>query len=404
MGIVASTRLYYNDCYLSAFDADVIEARDAGRTVFLDRTAFYPTSGGQPNDLGTIAEVRVVDVRDEDARVAHIMERPIAAGAVYCAIDWPRRYDHMQQHTGQHLVSAVCVELFAAPTLSFHMGNEVSTIELGTPALSQSQLAAIEDRANELTRQALPVNIGYSDADAADGLRKPTKRAGEIRIITIEGIDRSACGGTHVRSTAELGPILIRRSEKIRGNTRIEFVCGIRAAHRSRRDYAVLTDLGREFTSAIDDLPEKLSRLRMRTVDLEKERERLSAELGRYAGAQLHRETAADADGIRRVFVSVSALDEALRLKLQAFARQGSAIALAFATDSSGVLVISSPNAGVNCGVVLKEVLAAVGGRGGGSATLAQGALQSDYGLDQLKARLGFTSVQAQTPGKAARE
>lgn len=390
-----SERLYYNDCYLSAFEANVVEARDNGRTVFLDRTALYPTSGGQPNDLGDINGVRVVDVRDEDGQVAHMLEQPLSVGPVdvipvHVTVDWARRYDHMQQHTGQHLLSAVWMELFKAPTLSFHMGAEVSTIELGCASLSSSQIARVEDRVNELTRQALPVEISYADAEGAEGLRKPAKRAGEIRIVSIEGVDRSACGGTHVRSTAELGPIHIRRTEKVRGNTRIEFVCGARALSRSRLDYLLLAELSRTFTTAIDDLPEKLAGMRSRLGEQEKERQRLVAEVGRYAGQQLHRDTEPDADGLRRVFESIASADDAVRAKLQAFAAEPRAIAVALVREPSGVLVACSPDCGFHAGNVLKEFLSGVGGRGGGSATFGQGALPAGEAIEDLKRRLGF--------------
>lgn len=383
-------RLYYNDPYLSAFDAVVLDSGSDGRTLTLDRTAFYPTSGGQPNDLGTIAGVPVTDVRDQDGTIVHITAEPVASGLANAEIDWRRRYDHMQQHTGQHLLSAVFVELLSAPTLSFHMGSEVSTVELGCANLSETGIDRVEDRANELARSGLSVTISYSEADAAEGLRKPSTRSGELRIISIDGIDRSACGGTHVRSTAELAPIHIRRTEKLRGNTRVEFVCGTRALVRSRRDYRIAAELARSLTSPLDELPRTVSNLRMRVTELEKERERLAASLARAEGTQLHRDVTLDADGFRRVFLDVPAIDDSVRSKLQAFAAQGKAIALAIGSEPAGVLLVCSPDAGVNAGPVLKEALSKAGGKGGGSQTMAQGTLPDPALIPDLKSRFGF--------------
>ncbi len=214
-------RLYYNDGYLREFRARVTRSEDGGRRVYLDRTAFYPSSGGQPFDLGTLGGIRVVEVADEVERIAHLLEAPLPAGEVEGAIDWPRRYDHMQQHTGQHLLSAVFEELYQIRTLSFHMGAQTSTIDLSAAAIDPSQVEQVEQRCAEIVAEAHPVTISYEDAGAAAGLRKESQRSGTLRIVSIEGVDRSACGGTHVRSTAELGPILIRKIEKIRGNLRV---------------------------------------------------------------------------------------------------------------------------------------------------------------------------------------
>lgn len=204
-------RLYYQDSYLAAFEARVVETADEGRRVYLDRTALYPASGGQPADAGTIAGIPVLDVIDEEDRVAHLAAAAVPAGVVPCAVDWGRRFDHMQQHTGQHLLSAVLVELFGVQTLSFHLGADASTIEVGAGVLDPHRVEAAERRANELVSENRPVTVTFEDAGGAEGLRKPSGRGGVLRVVGIAGYDRSACGGTHVRSTAEIGPILIRK-------------------------------------------------------------------------------------------------------------------------------------------------------------------------------------------------
>src|SRR5690242_14110259 len=213
-------RLYYTDSYLRDFTARVV-GRSHDGLVYLDRTAFYPTSGGQPFDTGSIAGVRVLEVVDEEDRIAHRVAGAVAAEAVDCAIDWTRRFDHMQQHTGQHLISAVFDELFGLRTVSFHLGADSATIDLEGIAVDARVLADVERRANEIIYENRPVAVRFENAAEAQGLRKASDREGTLRIVSIDGLDRSACGGTHVRSTGEIGVVLVRKTEKIRQATRV---------------------------------------------------------------------------------------------------------------------------------------------------------------------------------------
>jgi len=384
-------RLYYTDCYLSTFSAQIAGMAESGRRVYLDRTAFYPSSGGQPNDWGMLGGRRVLDVIDEDERIAHILESPVDATQVEGHIDWSRRYDHMQQHTGQHLLSAVLVELFQIPTLSFHMGSEVSSIEIGTKEWTPAHVDSVEERVNQIVWEARAVRILFEEAEAVQDLRKPSARTGTLRIIEIEGLDRSACGGTHVRSTAELGPIQIRKSEKIRGHVRIEFVCGLRALRRTRQDFRVLSELARQSAAPIDRLPEQISGLRERLSEAEKERQRTTMELARRDGEALYHSSAPSPDGARRLLLRVPAIDEAIRAKAQAFANGSKAVALALASEGRAVLITVSADSGVHAGTVLKDTLAGSGGRGGGSAVLAQGSLPNDEVAEKLARALGFS-------------
>jgi alanyl-tRNA synthetase len=208
-------RLYYTDAYTTQFTATVIEV--AGDRVYLDRTLFYPTSGGQPHDLGTLGGEPIADVVDENDRIAHVVARPsrLTVGQqITGTLDWTRRHDHMQQHTGQHLLSAVFEDLFGHKTVSVHFGDEYATLDLDVDMLSADRTARAERRANELVMEGHLVHVSFENAATATGLRKPSDREGEIRIVEIAGIDRSACGGTHVRNTAEIGPVTIRRVEK----------------------------------------------------------------------------------------------------------------------------------------------------------------------------------------------
>ena len=229
-------RLYYTDARLTEFTARVVEV--AGDRVYLDRTAFYPTSGGQLFDVGTLGDARVVDVVDEKERIAHVLEKPARFSPndeLTARVDWTRRFDHMQQHTGQHLLSAVFEELFGHKTVSVHFGDESSTLDLDAASLSKDRALKAERRANEVVFENRPVTVTFEDAASAAGLRKEVDRTGDLRIVEIEGLDRSACGGTHVRGTGEIGPVVVRRIEKYKQSTRVEFLCGWRALARCAR-------------------------------------------------------------------------------------------------------------------------------------------------------------------------
>ena len=248
-------RLYYTDSYLTDFRAGVAETSSDRRRVYLDRTAFYPSSGGQPHDLGRVNGIEITEIIDEDDRIAHVLAAPLEAGDVECRVDWGRRFDHMQQHTGQPLLSAVLLDLFAAQTLSFHMGVDSSTIDIQRASLDAADVRRAMERANQIVFENRPVNVTFRHSSEDLGLRKATEREGTVRIISIEGLDRSACGGTHVRATGEIGPIVIRKIEKVRGNVRLEFLCGMRAVNRALADYEALASISRAFSSAPDEAP-----------------------------------------------------------------------------------------------------------------------------------------------------
>ena len=381
-------RLYYHDSRLLEFDARVVERSDDGRRVYLDRTAFYPTSGGQPFDTGMLGGVQVMEVVDEDERIAHLLAAPLRAEQVRGRIDAGRRFDHMQQHTGQHLLSAVFVEMLKAPTLSFHLGAESCTIDIGVAALAPEQIRAVERRANEMVFENRPVAISFEHASEATDLRKPSARGGEIRIVAIEGLDRRACGGTHVRSTSEIGPILIRRLERIRGNVRVEFVCGLRALDRARKDYEALSAAARAFSSPLDEAPARVAALTTALQESEKARGKLAGALARAEGRQLYSETQADAEGRRSVVRAVAAIDDDVRAMAQGFTSGEKARFIAIAENPPAILLAVSGDLGVHAGNELKPLLAEAGGRGGGNVTLAQGSVPDAGKLAAVIAKL----------------
>ena len=386
-------RLYYDDAYLRAFDARVAEVSADGLRVYLDRTAFYPTSGGQPHDTGELAGVRVVDVVDEDDRIAHVLAdpAPLAAGArVEGRIDWERRFDHMQQHTGQHLLSAVFVELYGLETVSVHFGAESSTLDLAADALSAEQLEAAEARANALVWENRAVTVSYEHAAEAAGLRKRPEREGPLRIVSIDGVDRSACGGTHVRGTAEIGPVLIRGVERVRGNARVAFVCGGRALRRAREDHALLARLALDFSARPKEVPALAAALRERERELRAALRRAEEELAGFRARALYEQTSPGEDGVRRVVERRPAggLEE-LRALAHAFIALPKAVLVAVVDEPPTLLFAASEDAGINAGAALKAALAEAGGRGGGSPRVAQGRVPDRALLEQLVRKLG---------------
>jgi alanyl-tRNA synthetase len=387
-------RLYYTDSYLRDFTASITDHADDGRTVYLDRTAFYPTSGGQPFDTGSIAGVAVLDVVDEDQRIAHKLAEVLESGAaeaapVACAVDWGRRFDHMQQHTGQHLLSAVFEELFHLKTVSFHLGAESATIDIEGGSVEPRTILETERRANQVVFENRPVAVEFRDAAEVQGLRKPSDRDGTLRIVSIDGLDRSACGGTHVRFTGEIGPILIRKLDKIRQTVRVEFLCGSRAVARARADYEALSKAAQLFSSPLDEVPAMLAAQMESARAAEKAHRKLELDLAAYQGSELYRNTAPDADGFRRVSQRAArgSLEE-LRAVAQNFTAQPKAIFTATLAEPPSVLFAVSEDSGIDAGKALKSVIAEAGGRGGGNARIAQGSVPHAAPLERVLAKL----------------
>jgi alanyl-tRNA synthetase len=378
-------RIYYTDPYTRDFEAAVIDRLDGSRRIYLDRTAFYPTSGGQPFDTGELGGVRVTDVVDEGDRIAHLLDAPLVADRVSGRVDWPRRFDHMQQHTGQHLLSAVLADLLGYRTVAVHFGKESSTLDLDAGSLTQEETQLVEEKANEIIVENLRVEISFEDAEQAEGLRKSSERSGTIRIITIQGLDRSACGGTHVRNTGEIGSLQIRKVERVRKGVRLEFLCGSRASRRARADYSLITRLANDFSAAAEELPQLIAGQRdelkhalARVRDLESQLN-LSRARELYAAAQ------PETTGLRRVTIreDQTAL-ESLRRLAQVVTSMPLAVFVAAVSNPPAVLLATSVDTGIDAGALLKSLLTSVGGRGGGSARLAQGMVPGRAQLEAL--------------------
>jgi alanyl-tRNA synthetase len=382
-------RLYYTDATLTEFTARVVEA--AGDRVYLDRTAFYPTSGGQLFDTGVLGDARIVDVVDEGERIAHVLDKPgrLAAGAdVTGRIDWTRRFDHMQQHTGQHLLSAVFEELFGHKTISVHFGDESATLDLDATSLSRDRALKAEHRANEIVLERRAVTVTFEDSSTATGLRKAVDRTGELRIVEIAGIDRSACGGTHVANTAEIGAVTVRRIEKYKQGTRVEFICGWRALARARADFDALSAMAVSLTAAIDELPALVAAQAAHRKEAETVARKLGEELAGYRARERYDATAPRADGIRLVEETAQTMDP-LRAMAQAMSALPKIVYLGSVVAPPGIVFAASADSGVNAGEALKTALSANGGRGGGSPRVAQGTVPDAAALQRVLAALG---------------
>ena len=377
---MSTTRLYYTDSYLTSFDARVVDITDGGTRVYLDQTAFYPTSGGQPHDLGTLSGADIADVVDEGERIAHILAAPLTSdvSSVAGAINWERRFDNMQQHTGQHLLSAVLEELYGHHTVSVHFGRDYSSLDLDVESVSADRVVEAERRANAIVAENRPVSVNFEDAAAATGLRKDSDRSGVLRIVSIDGLDRSACGGTHVRATGEIGAILIRKVERVRKAARLEFVCGLRAVRRARADFEALTRIAGALSASLDDAPALVAAQGEQLRAGENERRRLDREIAGYRARALYEAAATDARGLRVVRYDAASMDE-LRNLAQAMVAFPKALLVGTIADPPQFLFATSEDTGIDAGKKLREAVTTVGGRGGGSPRVAQGSV-SDGG------------------------
>jgi alanyl-tRNA synthetase len=376
-------RLYYTDAYLTTFDAAVVARADAGLRIYLDRTAFYPTSGGQPFDTGRLGGVAVVDVLDEGDRIAHIVESPVAGDRLAGAIDWPRRFDHMQQHTGQHLLSAVIAERFGHATVGVHFGRESAALDLDAPGLGHAEVVEVEARANSAVTENRPVEVSFEEAAAAAGLRRASDREGTLRIVTIQGLDRSACGGTHLRATGEIGPIAIRKVERVKQHVRLEFLCGLRAVRRARTDADLLSAIATSHSASAEELPSLLETQRAELKAGAAARRELEEAVAGYRARELHAATPPNARGQRVAIMRETAGPvERLRALALAYAGLAGGVLLAVVAEPPAVLLATAADTGLDAGRILKPALEANGGRGGGNPRMAQGSVRDASALE----------------------
>jgi alanyl-tRNA synthetase len=384
---MTTRRLYYDNAFEREFAARVLSCEllppdiNSGITtpvwrLVLDRTAFYPTSGGQPHDTGKIGDANVLDVREEGEEIIHVVDRRPDSPDINGCINWPRRFDHMQQHTGQHLLSAMFQERFGLPTVSFHLGAEICTIDLHGPEPSEEFLEGTERASNKVIFEDRPVNVRYGTADQLSelGVRKEVDREGVLRAIEIESADLQPCGGTHVKSTGQIGLILVRRCTKVRQDWRVEFVCGGRAERISRRDFLRLRETAEKLSCAFDETVSAVTRaLAERDANFKSFRgmlERLAK-----AEATLALQTVSGGpDGLRIVshmFEDVPS--EYLGFFATEIAKSERTVALLAAADGGHLLFAQHPSSGKDMNALLKTIFEKFGGKGGGARDFARG-------------------------------
>ena len=392
-------RLYFDDPYLITFTAQIVERREVkGRPqVALDRSAFYPDGGGQPGDRGRLNEVDVVDTQSEGELVWHYLAGPLGEGPVAGVVDWGRRFDHMQQHHGQHLLSAAFEDLFGRATLAFHLGVEYASIDLAGE-VTEEQCRAAEARVNDVIWEDRPVLARFVPVEelATIRLRKPPTVAGPVRVVSVEGFDQSACGGTHPRSTGVVGLLFVRRRERRGEETRVEFLCGGRVLGDLRLKHGITNRLSSTLTVAPGELEEAVDRIRREERE---SRKRLGEVTDRWLALEA-RALAGSAEvvgGLRVVSVVRDDLGLAEgRVLVQRLVAEG-VVAILGIRGAKPQLVMGRPEGvAVDCAAVVKEVLAKVGGRGGGQAGMAQGGLRDSGSVEGAMAMVrGLVDGQA---------
>ena len=394
---MAEQKLYFNDSYITEFQANITDVVPYGDkyAILLDKSYFYPESGGQPSDLGTINGVEIEYIAEENDNVMHITRNQLSIGPANCKINWSHRFDHMQQHTGQHILSACFYKLYSGETSSFHIGKDSSTIEIDVENFDSEMIEKIEALANNIVfnNVAVTANIVDKEALAALPLRKQPKVESNIRIITIEDCDWSPCGGTHVNRTGEIGLIKVKRMEKMKNSYKFEFLCGYRAL----RDYTYKNYIVNKFGSYLSTPEHEIESAYLKFTEdykyLQKQLSQLRGEVVNYDVQQLQHD-AHQINGIKvimKVFENRDFND--IKLISQALISNSSTIALLATKGQSCQLMFArSENIETNMNNLLKTILPLLNGKGGGSPKAAQGGGVGDVdaalmtALDSLKA------------------
>jgi alanyl-tRNA synthetase len=376
---MVTQRLYYDDAYRIEFDASVLRsiAGKKGTTgIILDRTCFYPSSGGQPNDKGMLADQHVFDVTEQDGEIIHWIAGTLGVPSVHGRINWLRRFDHMQQHTGQHILSQAFLRTLKAQTVSFHLGEESSTIDLDLASLEPSQAESVADLANEIVFGDRPILARFVTAEdlAALDLRKVPSVEKDIRIVQVEGFDASPCGGTHVSRTGEVGPIAIRKWERRGQETRVEFLCGWRALRDYHWKTAAINDLALAFSVKDRELLDAILRLMEEAAENRRELHHLRDKLLEIEAGELLGQ-ARLWNGIR---VVMHAFEERppqqVRKLASLLVKSDRTIALLGISGEKGHLVLSrSDDVSADLADLLRKTCQRFGGGGGGQPHLAQG-------------------------------
>jgi len=373
-------KLFFEDSKLTSFTATIINSKtiDDGVAILLDQTAFYPTSGGQPFDMGNINEERVQDVWEDPEGIWHRLPSIPKSKLVNCEIDWSRRFDHMQQHTGQHIISAFFVNLFSANTISFHLGKEHSTIDLDIGEISDDQILELELCANTYIWENHTVSVQTINDDQIKAIpfRKPPQVSGTIRVIKVGKLDASACGGTHVNETGEIGMIKITGFEHYKNGTRISFICGKRALCDYQTKLNSIKKVSRELSIHPDQIYETLIGILNESKEQSRLFRKVQNEAFTYMADKIWNETPISYDRkiICKHFIDMSFDD--LRNIAKILRNHPKTMCLLASTYEDTVRLICTRSEDlleVNAGEILKKATNLLGGKGGGSPELAQG-------------------------------
>lgn len=371
-------KIYYDSAYTREWHTTITGKVDKedGVYVTLAETAFYPHGGGQPCDLGQIGGIAVLDVNIEDGEVWHKLERAPEQTEVHCEIDWERRFDHMQQHTGQHLLSAMTLKLAEAMTLSFHLGTEYDTIDVAEAELGANQLTAIEQEVNRQIYRNARINTSWVTTEEAAQLplvKQPTVTE-DIRIVEIEGVEYNACGGTHVSATGEIGIIKLLKTEKVKGGTRIYFKCGTRALNEFTSTQNVLNSIMVKLKTSKDELLERIEKMELEQKQLQTELNAVKTTNDTYYAEELL--AARQGLVIAQVFEDKSLKDmQSLATKLTA--DHEGLVLFASISEAKVVLAQNGQPPEWACGPFFKGNLGAYQGKGGGSEKIAQAGFAS---------------------------
>jgi alanyl-tRNA synthetase len=373
-------RLFYDSQYLKSFTARITKVGDSDRGVHvcLDQTAFYPTSGGQPHDTGTIDGLPVMDVWEEDGEIWHLLDSVPENVEVLGRINWTRRFDHMQQHTGQHILSKAFIEAMGVNTIGFQISSESSTIDLDLSSITLRKTQEVEEIANHMASDNHPVVIHYISKEDATSIRfrKTPQVDGTIRVIWIIGVDISACGGTHVSATGEIGLIKITSFERYKSKLRISFLCGYRAFRNYQKLYQNITQISKDLSISKDELPQAVARLKneislttkalknARKEIMEIEADRLWNNAQLISGRKYIHAYLEDRD-YEDLMVLVN--------KLRSFPTTVILLAIREAQNIRLVCSRSTDMEGVDAGKMIQTAVNLLNGKGGGTSEMAHG-------------------------------
>ncbi|WP_199619448.1 alanyl-tRNA editing protein [Paenibacillus alkalitolerans] len=369
-----TNRLYYDSPYLTEWETRITKTvqREDGCYVLLQESAFFPHGGGQPCDAGTINGIPVLDVINEEDEVLHKIERLPEGTSAACRIDWQRRFDHMQQHSGQHLLSALCLKLFDAMTLSFHLGTDSATIDVERSELFPEQLSLLEREVNQAiynNRRITSYMVSEQEASRLP-LVKPPKVTGQVRIVEIEGVEYNACGGTHVSSTGGIGMIKLLRAEKQKGNTRITFKCGNRALAEFNDCLEILGKLSMKFNTGKEEIIDRIEKWEQEQKQIQTELTALKEQNDMFVARDLL-EKQGGSGLVAHVFED-KPLKELQSLALKLTTMSDDPVLLADRAECKVVLAHSG-RLDLSCGAFFKEEhLGVFYGKGGGSNVMAQ--------------------------------